>query len=422
MMPKVFLVKQEIRHKFVSDPAAATADEMRKCENEQVCKSGDRVAIACGSRGIRDLGRIVAAVVAHFRKLGADPFVFPAMGCHGGGTGAGQRATLQHLGVSEGNIGCPVLSEIEPVQVGTTADGVPVYLDANAREADHIMVINRIKPHSDFFGTIGSGLLKMLVIGCGKMKAADTTHEAAITRGLEYMLRSVAAVILEQAPVLGGLGVIEGPTGLIEELRWVPGRQIPETEPELFAKACGLAPAIPFKRCNLLLVDWMGKNISGCGIDPFVIGRQEYLNVHDSYTDFRADRIYVGDLTEHSLGNADGIGMADATSERLVAKLDYDAIRIGVLTSRTLPLGRIPIFFRDDRKAIAALLGATSVARKDAALIRVRNTTDLQHLEISENLLGEWEDLDQGEVVAGPYELQFDENGNLVPLPHGVSV
>ena len=213
------------------------------------------------------------------------------------------------------------------------------------------------------------------------------------------------------------LGVIEGPTGRTAEMTWVPATQMLEKEPELFAEACNLAPAIPLPRANLLVVDWTGKNISGCGMDPFVIGRQEYLNVQDSYTDFRADRVYAGDLTAESLGNADGIGMADATSERLVSKLDYDAIRVGVLTSRTLPLGRVPIAFPNDRAALDALLGTTSVPRKEATVIRVKNTTELEFLEISENLLATWERLGRGTIVKGPYEPAFDARGNLMPAP-----
>lgn len=419
MMPRMFLVKQRIQHDVVSDAAGVAAAEMLRCEGSRAVKAGDRVAIAAGSRGIHDVGKIAGAVVDHFKRIGASPFVFPAMGCHGGGSATGQKATLEHLGMSEASLGCPVLSDIEPRQIAATSDGVPVYMDANACEADHLMVLNRIKPHSDFFGTIGSGLVKMLVIGCGKMKGADTTHEAAITFGLEYMLRSIAAEVLERMPVLGGLGVIEGPTGQIARICWVPAQELLTTEPERFSEACRLAPAIPLPRASVLVVDWMGKNISGCGVDPFVIGRQEYLNVHESYTDFRADRVYVRDLTEASLGNADGIGMADATTQRLVSKLDYDAIRIGVLTSRTLPLGRIPIFFESDREAIETLLGTASVSRKEATLIRVKNTTDLEYIEISENLIGEWEKLGSGETVAGPYEPAFDDHGNLLPLsPH----
>jgi hypothetical protein len=289
-------------------------------------------------------------------------------------------------------------------------------MDTNAFRADHLMVINRIRPHSDFFGTIGSGLVKMLVIGCGKMKGADATHEAAIMYGLEYMLRSVASKVLECVPVLGGLGVIEGPTGLTARISWVGAEDMIATEPQHFAEACRLAPRIPFRKANLLCIDWMGKNISGCGMDPFVIGRQEYLNVHDSYTDFYADRVYVSDLTEQSLGNADGIGMADATSRRLVSKLDYDAIRIGVLTSRTLPLGRIPIFFENDREAVEALLDTTTVPRRDATLMRIRNTTDLEYIEISENAVDEWRDLNVGEVISGPRRMTFDHSANLMPL------
>ena len=416
MMPKIFLVRQEIRHKVVHDASRTVRQVMRECEGEGIVKRGDRVAIAVGSRGMRQIDRIVAAVVERFKNVGAEPFVFPAMGCHGGATSEGQRETLKRLQVSEEHIGCPVLSEIEPEQVAVTDDCVPVYLDANANEADHLMVINRIKPHSDFFGTIGSGLLKILAIGCGKMKGADTIHEAAITYGLEHMLRSAATAILRSKPVLGGLGVIEGPTGQIDQLTWVAADQMLEKEPELFTKACDLAPEIPLPHANLLVIDWMGKNISGCGMDPFVIGRQDYLNVHESYANFGADRIYVRDLTDESLGNADGIGMADATSERLVSRLDYDAIRIGVLTSRTLPLGRIPIAFPNDREAIDALLGTTAVSRVDATVIRIKNTTELELIEISENLLSAYQCHSNGTIVRGPYELLFDAEGNLFPL------
>jgi len=416
MLPRMCLVRQETEPGSISDPGGVAAVEIAKCNHAGAVATGERVAIAVGSRGIHGIGGIVASVVKHLRSIGAEPFVFPAMGCHGGATGHGQKATLDHLGVSERTVGCPVLSDIEPVQIGTTRDGVPVYLDANARRAEHLMVINRIKPHSDFFGTIGSGLLKMLVIGCGKAKGADATHEAAIKRGLEQVLRAAAAVVLAQAPVLGGLAVVEGPTGRTMRIEWVPAAEMPAAEPSLFRNACELAPAIPLPCANLLVVDWAGKNISGCGVDPFVIGRQEYLGVHDSYTDFRADRVYVRDLTDESLGNADGIGMADATTQRLVSKLDYDAIRIGVLTSRTLPLGRIPIAFPDDREAIDALLGTTSVPRADATVVRIKNTVELEYLEISENLLPAWERSGKGRLVGGPYEMGFDGDGNLLPF------
>jgi len=417
MLPRVFLVKQDIRHRVIADPAAVVADEMQRCLDSGLVKPGQRVAVACGSRGITHVPAMAKAVVDALKSAGARPFVFPAMGSHGGGTSEGQKSTLEHLGLTEAFLDCPILSEIEPQRIGETHEGVPVYMDVNALEADWIMVLNRVKPHSDFFGTIGSGLVKMLVIGCGKMKGADTTHEAAIAHGLEPMLRSVAETVLEKMPVLGALGVIEGPTGLTETITWSPADDLIQTEPERFSRSCRLAPAIPIKRATLLVVDWMGKNISGCGIDPFVIGRQEYLNVHDSYTDFRADRLYVADMTEESLGNADGVGMADATSRRLVSKLDYDAIRLGVMTSRTLPLGRIPIFFESDRDAIEHLLVTGTVPRRDATVIRIRNTTDLEYLEISENLLGEWEALALGPVVSGPSEPRFDDSGNLLPLP-----
>ena len=413
MMPRMLLIRRRFDHNVVEDPGEAAASALEGLDG---LAGGQRVAIAVGSRGVKGIAEIVRSAVGHLRRMGAEPFVFPAMGCHGGGTSDGQKATLAHLGVSESTVGCPVISDIEPRQIGATGDGVPVYMDANACEADHLMVVNRIKPHSDFFGTIGSGLLKMLVIGCGKMKGADTTHEAAITHGLEHMLRTIAAEVLRSVPVLGGLGVIEGPTGLTESIRWVPAENMLGAEPALFRRACELAPAIPLPHANLLVIDWVGKNISGCGMDPFVVGRQEYLDVHDSYTDFRADRVYVRDLTDESLGNADGIGMADATSQRLVSKLDYDAIRIGVLTSRTLPLGRIPIAFASDREAIGALLGTTSAPRQDATLVRIRNTTDLEYIEVSENLRDKCDRLESLEVIKGPYETAFDANGNLPPL------
>lgn len=411
MIPEVYLARQALHHQIVEDQALATREVLARANATAAVKPGDSVAIAAGSRGIHGIDRIIPALVAHLKEAGAKPFVFPAMGCHGGGSSAGQKATLEHLGITAEHIDCPVLSEIEPVRIGETDDGIPVYCDVYAAKADHLIVVNRIKPHSDFFGTIGSGVVKMLVIGCGKMSGADTTHEAALTRGLEHMLRTTAAEVLNRMPVLGGLAILEGPTGRTAEISWSPASEMLAREPALFKRACVLAPAIPFDYADVLAVDWMGKNISGCGIDPFVVGRQEYLDVHDSYTNFRAGRVYVGDLTEESIGNADGIGMADATSQRLVSKLDYDAIRIGVMTSRTLPLGRIPIAFPSDRDAIAALLGTTRTPREHASLIHIRNTTDLEFIEISGNLVEQWEASGRGKIVAGPYELPFDSHG-----------
>ena len=416
MIPEVYLVRQALHHEVIGDQALATREVLARTNATAAVKPGDSVAIAVGSRGIHGINRIIPALVAHLKEAGANPFVFPAMGCHGGGSSQGQKATLAHLGITAEHIGCPVRSEIDPVPIGETCDGIPVYCDVHAVKADHLIVVNRIKPHSDFFGTIGSGVVKILVIGCGKMRGADTTHEAALTRGLEHMLRTGAAEFLKRMPVLGGLAILEGPTGRTAEISWSPADEMLAREPALFKRACDLAPAIPFHYADVLAIDWMGKNISGCGIDPFVIGRQEYLDVHDSYTSFRTGRIYVGDLTEESLGNADGIGMADATSQRLVSKLDYDAIRIGVMTSRTLPLGRIPIAFPSDRDAVTALLGTTHTPREQASLIHVLNTTDLEFLEISSHLLEQWQASGRGEVVAGPYALPFDSRGVMRPL------
>lgn len=415
MIPKVYLARQWVEHAVIADAGAAAAALLEQSDFGAV-RPGQTVAIGAGSRGIQQIAAIQRALVAHLKRLGAEPFLFPAMGCHGGGTGPGQRATLEHLGITEEAVGCPILSEIEPLQLGATPEGVPVYWDRHAARADWIVVVNRIKPHSDFYGSFGSGLTKMLAIGIGKRLGADTTHGWAIEVGLEQALRGVAATVLQQAPILGGLGVIEGPTGAIAGLHWLRADEFLSREPELFREACRLAPRIPVPRAGVLAVDWTGKNISGCGMDPFVIGRHEYLGVDRSYCDFRADRVYAANLTPESLGNADGIGMADACSKRLFDALDYDAIRLGVLTSRTLPLGRIPIFFESDREAIDTLLGTCAVPREQASLIHIRDTTHLQLLELSENLLGAWEAAGAGEIVAGPRELRFDRAGRLVPL------
>lgn len=415
MIPKVYRARQRIEHPVIADAGAAVAALLEQHDFGAV-RPGQTVAIGAGSRGIQRIGAIHRALVAHVRRLGASPFLFPAMGCHGGGTGPGQRATLEHLGITEATVGCPIHSDIEPLALGATPEGVPVYWDRHAAAADWIVVVNRIKPHSDFYGGFGSGLTKMLAIGIGKLAGADTTHAWAIEVGLEHALRGVAATVLEQAPILGGLGVIEGPTGAIAGLHWLPAADFLTREPELFREACRLAPRIPVPRAGVLAVDFTGKNISGCGMDPFVIGRHEYLGVARSYCDFRADRVYAANLTPESTGNADGIGMADACSRRLVEGLDYEAIRLGVLTSRTLPLGRIPIFFETDREAVDALLGTCAVPRDRASLIHIRDTTHLQVLELTENLTEAWSASGAGEIVSGPRDLRFGADGQLVPL------
>ncbi len=383
-------------------------------------RPGARIAVGVGSRGITHLPEIVAATLAQLRVAGAEPFIIPAMGSHGGATPEGQREVLASYGITEAAMGVPIRDSLEVRQVGTTPEGVPVVCSTEALAADGIVLINRIKPHTDFFGTLGSGLLKMSVIGLGKRTGATAMHLAATQFGYERIIRAMAGALLQNAPILGGVAILENQFHDTARLLVIPREEMETAEDALLVEARGLMPLLPFDEIDLLIVDRIGKNISGAGMDPNVINRS--VHGYDSLP-MRSDRpapfirrIFVRALTPETHGNAIGIGMADATTARLVREMDPRVTSINSLTALTPQSAKVPITFATDCEAIERMLASLPLPDPRAAkIVRITDTLSLTEMEISEPLWSEVRGRSELAALAAPRELAFNAEDDLSP-------
>jgi hypothetical protein len=347
------------------------------------------------------------------KTIGAKPFVIPAMGSHGGGTADGQLDVLRHYGITEDSMGVPLRATMEVVQIGETPDGLPVWLDKYAAEADHIGVINRVKPHTDFSGAIESGLFKMMTIGLGKYHGAQHYHRSNVQYGYEHVIRTVGRTVLTHARIAFGLGIIENGYDQTAIIQAVPASQFEATELKLQALSKQLVARLPFDFIHLLIVEEMGKNISGAGMDTKVIGRIMNI-IEESPKHPRILRIYVRDLHDDSYGNATGVGLADFVSRRLVNKIDSTATYINCLTGLSPESARIPITVDTDHEAVEAALGTIGLVKPEAArIVRIKNTLFLEELDVSDALLPEVKQRDTLEILWGPKGLTFDNAGAL---------
>lgn len=371
-----------------------------------VVKSGQRLAITAGSRGIRDIAEIMKALVDYFRRQGAVPFIFPAMGSHGGATAEGQIAVLDHLGISEAFVSAPIRSSMETVPVGRTSDGVPVHVDQNALGADHIVVVNRIKSHTKFKAPIESGLMKMMAIGMGKQKGAVLCHKAAVEHGMARIIVDAAREIIRRTPILCGVGVVENGYGYTAGIRAFAAADIEAGEEKLLRRAKQMAAKLPLNDIDVLIVDRMGKDISGVGMDPNVTGRnRDLLGVFPHPV--RIKRIFVRDLSDQSYGNANGIGLADVTTRRLVEKIDYQATYQNAITAMGLEKAAIPMHFDTDEAALSAALNSIGLVPPERSrIVRIRHTGDLKVVEVSAACLPLL--AKNTRILAGPQPLAFD--------------
>ena len=383
-------------------------------------KPGMRVAVGVGSRGISNLSKVVAAVIGELKSAGTAPFIIPAMGSHGGATPEGQAGLLADYGVTEASMGVPVRASMEVKSLGQADDGQEVPWSYEALAADGVVVINRIKPHTDFAGPMGSGLTKMLVVGLGKHAGASAYHAAALKLGYEAALTRLAKVVFERAPVLGGVAIVENAMHDSARVEVLAADVISQRELELCAEAATMMPALPFDEIDLLIVDQIGKNISGTGMDTNTIGRSVHgyhlMPEHAAAKPF-IWRIFVRGLTPETHGNAIGIGLAEATTKRLVAEVDAAALRTNVLTSRAVQCAKLPMDFETDAEAILAMLA--SLPDSDPAkarVVRIRDTLSLGTLEVSAALDAEVAAHPAVEPLGQVEPMQFDESGNLAEL------
>ncbi len=368
------------------------------------------VAVGIGSRGVGRIGDVVAALVGFLQEAGAEPFIVPAMGSHGASTAEGQAQVLAHLGVSEERTGCPVRATMEAVKIGETPAGVDVFMDRNAYEADSVVVVNRIKPHTAFRGEVESGPTKMLAIGLGKQKGAHSVH-AAGWGNIHETIPEAARVAVETGKVAFGLAVLENADEEPYKVAAVPADKLDESEAPLLEEAKRNLLRLPFEEIDVLIVDEIGKNISGDGADPNVTGR--YPTPYASGGPAVERMVYL-DLTDETGGNANGLGVSDVVTERLASKMDRPATYLNALTSTTPTPVKTPMVMPNDRMAIAAaLVMCAGVSPQRARLVRIKNTLKLHRIWVSGALLQEV-DGEKLRVVEEPQPMRFDADGSLV--------
>ena len=413
------------------DVAAEAAARLRTFGLRRRLRPGGRVAVCVGSRGIDRLPQLVAAVCAAVREAGGEPVVVPCMGSHGGGRADGQRAVLAGLGVDERAVGAPICPEPAVTAVATSGFGPPVLTSRALAGADHVIVVNRVKPHTDFHGEVESGLVKMLVVGAGQHEGALSAHRLALRHGFPAVLRDHGERLLAALPVTCGVAVVEDQHHRAALLAVLAPEEFFTRERALLARARALLPRLPFDDLDVLIVDFLGKDVSGSGMDTNVVGRTGPGGIAPGDTRLgpagaatppepRIRRIFVRDLTPASHGNASGIGRADFTTTRLLAKVDQAATALNCVTSMVPEEGRLPIAFASDREAVAACLltaGVDDPARARVAWIR--DTASLERLAVSTALLGEGRaEAAPLRPLGPPFALPYDADGNLrSPFP-----
>ncbi|OHD65969.1 MAG: hypothetical protein A2176_04200 [Spirochaetes bacterium RBG_13_51_14] len=409
LLPRMYRIRQEFHFPSEADVPAAVRRELGGLGLGAAIRAGDTIAVTAGSRGIADIRAVLTTVVEELLKLGARPFIVPAMGSHGGATARGQLDALQLLGITEATVGCPIRSAMETISLGEVEPGVPVLLDRNAAEADHIAVINRVKPHTRFTAPAESGLVKMCLIGLGKAEGARVFHRAIDRHGWRNISGPAFSIFAEKAPLLFGLALLENADKKIGAMMGLLPSQFTSEEPKLLSRALSIMAFVPFRDIDLLIVDEMGKDISGTGMDTNVTGRKDGLSSI-------ARHVFVRDLTTGSGGNALGIGLADFTTRRLVDKIDYEALYVNARTAYRTDACKIPMVLESDRDAIMTSAAMAGADNPDSfRVVWIKNTLELGEMLVSDALLDDTKEHSSLKVLNGPHEIKFDSNGNLIP-------
>ncbi len=421
-LPPMVRVRQRFPRPRVPDVPGAVHDALRRLDLPSGLRrlgggKPARIAITAGSRGIRDIVPVLRAAAEAVRAAGGEPLLVGAMGSHGGGTEEGQRRLLAHLGITAEAVGAPLSTSMEAVALGRTAGGFTAYCDRNAASCDAILAVNRIKPHTGFTRPFGSGLMKMLGVGLGKAPGATQIHREGAGEPMARAIREIAETVIGTGRVLGGLAVIENAYDETARIVAIPPDRIPEEEIALFCEAQVLMPRLPAERMDLLIVEEVGKNYSGTGMDVNVIGRWRIAGVPEPETP-HAERIVALRLSEASEGNAQGIGLADFTTRALVDRIDYTATYLNCIVSTYVQRGMLPMVLATDRDAILAALGSLGLADPARArIVRIANTLHLEDASVSEAIAAELRGRADVTIAGGPEPLRFDAAGRLNPLP-----
>jgi len=408
-------VRQHFPDRSLKDVAGEVRRELESSAFAARVAPGARVAIGVGSRGIANIAAITRAAVEYWKSKGMQPFIFPAMGSHGAATAEGQAEVLAHYGIREAEMGCPVISQLEVVHLGNTPEGIDAYLDRMAYESGGVMLISRVKWHTNFEAPIESGLFKMMAIGLGKFAGAQKYHTYAYRMGLETVIRSVGRQVLRSGKILGGLAILEDAYHNTAKIEAVPVETMERREEELLALVKSWMAKIPVPEVDVLILDEIGKNVSGSGADTKVINRS--IDCHYNPWDWlpRIHRIFIRGLTDNTYGNVVGIGFGDIINSRILENADWGATNVNSLTASTPAPNRIPMHYPTDRECLERISPTVGkFANEDVTYAWIRNTMELANLICSENLRPELERNPEVEIVGRPFELPFDAGGNLV--------
>lgn len=413
-LPRMVRVKQNFAANPIQDVAEEIRRQIRQPEHSARVKRNMKVAIAVGSRGIAEIPLIVRTVVEELKRLGTLPFIVPAMGSHGGATAEGQLAVLANLGISEESTGCPIVSSMEVVKLGNLPNGLPVYMDKKACEADGVVVVNRIKAHNAFSGPVESGLTKMVAIGLGKQKGADSCHSFGFAKMPENII-AMTQIKLQKANFLFGVGTVENAYDEVAKIVVVKPENFVETDKDLLIEAKAKMPHIGFDHIDVLIVDQLGKEFSGGGMDSHTVGRASTISVTPQA--MAPVRLVVLDITDSSHGNACGMGLADVTTRRLFDKINFDFTYTNIITSTAVWSGRIPLIMESDRLAIQCAVKTCNVTDpKRLRIVRIPNSLQLAEIDISEAMLPETYGRKDILQLSEPRNFVFNASGNLQDL------
>lgn len=412
--PRMIRVRQKFDARRIADVPAEVAAQLATLKLGNKVKPGQTVAITAGSRGIAHIGQIIRTAVDHVKSLGGIPFIVPAMGSHGGGTAEGQIQILEHYGITPEKMGCELRASMETIIVDRTPQGIPVHFDKHASQADHVLIVGRIKPHTGFVGDVESGLHKMMLIGLGKHEGAKIYHRAIADYSFMEIIMAVGESVIQKCRVVGGIGIVENAydeTALIEA---VPPEKFLERETQLLKLAIQWLPRLPFPYCDLLIVDKMGKNISGTGMDTNVIGRKYNDHAATDRDTVRCKRIFVRGLTHETHGNATGIGIAEFINQRTADAIDRKITAINCITGLHPTAAMIPIAFDTDREVVTnALHTCGLVEPPNSKVIQIPNTLHLAEVLVSEAYLPQFAERADLEQLSEPEAMAFDARGDL---------
>ncbi len=411
-LPDIFYVQQSFPRPQILDIPTATKDALRTLQLDQKILAGQKIGITVGSRGIQNLLPILRTTVDFIRELGSEPFLLAAMGSHGGGTENGQKKVLDSLGLTEETLGAKVLTCAECRTLTVTPSGLPVYIVESAQTMDGILLVNRVKTHTSFKGIVESGLTKKLVVGLGGPKGAQQFHGFGASE-LPHLLVEIGETMLGKLPVLGGVGIVENAYEETAVIRAIEGDHLIEQEGELLQYSKTLMPSLPADSIDLLIVQEIGKNFSGTGMDTNIVGRSRIHGILEPEKP-SIKRIAVLDLSEESHGNATGVGLADFVTQKLVNSIDRQATYLNCLTSTFVTRSAIPMYFDTEEKLVeAALFSLSAIPPDKLRIVIIRNTLFLMECFVSRALLPELGSRPDIQINQEPREFKFDSNGNI---------